>query len=217
LFIAAGVCCDAIAQAKFSPESDKKNNDSLIVESKAHYKLSKEALRDSIYRFHDFQYGRVTFSTGFSPEEKLRLNYNLYRGQMDLITNDGDTSQVQRFKYLKLVTIGNHLFYHDNKIGYIEIVYQSPIALGVLRRLSTVDLVTASESETYYKKEEHYYFLDVENNPTKATQSAIVKLFKQHKDAISTYVKDRGVNFDAQNDLINLLRFCNQLDQGPKK
>jgi hypothetical protein len=174
-------------------------------------------LRDSIYRFREFQYGRVTFSTGFSPAEKFRLNYNLFLGQMDLITNDGDTSQIQRFTFLMLVTIGDHLFYHDNKLGYIEIVYQGPVALGVLRRLSTVDLVTASESERYYKKEEHYYFLDKKNKPHLASATSVQKLFDPHRKKIKTYLDEKRISFENQSDLTKLLTFCDDLTKGNQK
>lgn len=168
-------------------------------------------MRDSIYRFPAFQYGRVTFATGFSPEEKIRFNYNLYLGQMALITNDGDTTHIIRSKDLKLVTIDDHLFYHDNKIGYIEIVYQSPIALGVLRRLSTVDWVTASESDRYYTKEEYYYFLDKENKPHLASATSIQKVFNEQRKKIKAYLDENKVDFENQSHLIKLLKFCNEM------
>lgn len=198
---------DCIAQPKVAD----RNMDSLRLSSKTYYKLNKKTLRDSIYRFPNFDYGRVTFATGFSPEEKLRFNYNLYLGQMDLITDDGDTTQILRSKDLKLVTIGDHLFYHDNKLGYLEIVFQSPIALGVLTRLSTVDWVTASESDRYYTKEKHYYFLTTENKSHLASASSIQKLFDEHRKKIKTYVDKNRIDFENQNDLIQLLKFCNEL------
>jgi hypothetical protein len=185
--------------------------DSLKLESKMYYKLDKKSLLDSTYRFPAFQNGRVTFATGFSPEETLRFNYNLYLGQMELITNTGDTSQIKRSKDLKLVSIGDHLFFHDNKLGYLEIVYQSPVALGVLRRLSTVDWVDASESERYYTKEEHYYFLDNENRTHLASSTSIQKLFGDHRSELKDYVHKNKIDFGNQRDLIKLLTFCDGL------
>jgi hypothetical protein len=199
--------CDAIAQSKVAD----KGMDSLQLSSKIYYKLNKKSLQDSTYRFPAFQFGRVTFATGFSPEEELRFNYNLYLGQMDLITNDGDTTQIQRSKDLKLVSIGDHLFFHDNKLGYLEIVYQSPVALGVLRRLSTVDWVTSSDSERYYTKEEHYYFLDKENKSYQATATSIQKLFNDQRKKVKSYVDENRIDFENQTDLIKLLKFCNEL------
>jgi len=130
---------------------------------------------------------------------------------MALITNDGDTTHIIRSKDLKLVTIDDHLFYHDNKIGYIEIVYQSPIALGVLRRLSTVDWVTASESDRYYTKEEYYYFLDKENKPHLASATSIQKVFNEQRKKIKAYLDENKVDFENQSHLIKLLKFCNEM------
>jgi hypothetical protein len=208
-FLLVIVChyCNCIAQAKVADSSI----DSIRLSSKAYYKLNKKSLRDSIYRFPSFQYGRVTFATGFSPEEKLRFNYNLYLGQMDLITNDGDTTQIQRSKDLKLVSVGEHLFFHDNRLGYLEIVYQSPIVLSVLSRLSTVDWVSASESDRYYTKEKHYYFLDQENKSYLASPTSIQKLFNDQRKKIKDYLAENKIDFENQDNLIKLLKFCNEL------
>ena len=130
---------------------------------------------------------------------------------MDLITNDGDTTQILRSKDLKLVSVGEHLFFHDNRLGYLEIVYQSPIVLGVLIRLSTVDWVTASESDRYYTKEKHYYFLDKENKSYLASAASIQKLFPDHRKKIKAYIDQNKIDFEKQNDLIKLLKFCNEL------
>ena len=203
----AGYCGDVVAQSKVANRS----MDSLQVSSKMYYKLNKKSLLDSTYRFPAFLYGRVTFATGFSPEEKLRFNYNLYLGQIELITNDGDTTQIKRSKDLKLVSMGDHLFFHDSKLGYLEIVYQSPLALGVLRRLSTVDWVTSSDSERYYTKEEHYYFLDKENKSYQATATSIQKMFNNQRKEVKAYLDKNKIDFEHQNDLIKLLKFCNEL------
>ena len=48
------------------------------------------------------------------------MNYNLYFAQMDYIGADGDTLQVKPSQELKLLTINDHLFYYDQKSGYIE-------------------------------------------------------------------------------------------------
>ena len=166
-------------------------------------------MRDSIYRFPKFDYGRVTFATGFSLEEKFRLNYNLYSGQMDLIINDGDTTEMVRLREVMLVSIGNHLFYHDNNVGYIEIVHQAPVALGILKRLST--WATTLGSDIYYTKEEHYYFLDQKNKSYLASATSIQKLFDDQRKKIKAYLAENKIDFENQSDLIKLLKFCDDL------
>ena len=67
---------------------------SVLLKLPAHSDVSKVSWKDSIYRFSDFKYGRITLATGFSPEDTFRLNYNLYFAEMDLINRKGDTVQV---------------------------------------------------------------------------------------------------------------------------
>ncbi len=76
----------------------------------AHTHVAKVSWRDSIYRFPDFQYGRITWATGFAPVDTFRLNYNLYFAQLDLINAKGDTVQVKPSRELKLVQIGGNIF-----------------------------------------------------------------------------------------------------------
>ena len=182
-----------------------------------------------------FEYGSITLATGYSPEEKVMLNYNKYFLQMDMISMDGDTLQVKPIRELKLVTMGADQFYHDYQIGYLEILYQGLASLGVLNYLHTDKLeahstgrpgrISAtgnsrgvpSDYDRYYKLMSTYYFLDVENKPVKATRRTIVNLFKRHKAAINAYVEDTHINFSKENDLVRLLTFCDQLDKPSRK
>ena len=49
------------------------------------------------------------------PDQELRFNYNLFTGQMDMITTKGDTVQIKRIKELQLITLTNGLFFHSYK------------------------------------------------------------------------------------------------------
>jgi hypothetical protein len=120
--------------------------------------VEKVFWHDSIYRFPAFEYGRVTLATGFSPDEQLKFNYNLYNGQMLMITSKGDTAHVKRIKDLKFITIAEHVFLHDYKIGYIEVVHKSAVSLGVLNIMISADSDdrrSSSQHDRYYKKEKN--------------------------------------------------------------
>jgi hypothetical protein len=164
----------------------------------AHTHLDEVAWRDSIYLFPSFQYGRITFATGFSPEGTVLMNYDLYFDQMAVITKDGDTSQINRTKELKLISVGDHLFLQDYKVGYVEIIQQLPVSLGVLNVMNTIQMVYASGNrdgsifgfdvrgtpsvyDRYYRKGKLYYFVDRDNKVYKATRAAILKLFRKKK------------------------------------
>ncbi|HMG92597.1 MAG TPA: hypothetical protein VK589_21215 [Chryseolinea sp.] len=194
----------------------------------AHTFFSEVAWRDSIYLFPSFQYGRITFATGYSPEDKVLMNYDLYSAEMALITKDGDTTHLKRTKELKLLNIGDHLFLQDYKVGYIEIIQQLPVSLGVLNVMSTEHMEyvsgnreggtygmdtrgTPSVYDRYYRKGKLYYFIDRDNKVYKATRASILKLFRKNKDEIDVYRRENKIDFENRSDLVKLLRFCNEM------
>ena len=73
--------------------------------------MSKIQWKDVIYRFEEFQEGRITLREGFSPDHPLQMNLNVFLGRIDYITNKGDTVAFENSQALKSVAISNHLFY----------------------------------------------------------------------------------------------------------
>jgi hypothetical protein len=185
----------------------------------AHTFVRAVSWHDSVYRFPNFEYGRITLATGFSPEEKIRLNYNLYLGQMQMITTTGDTSHVKQLKELKFISIGDHLFFHDYNIGYIEVIHKLPVALGVLNIMITADpdeRTTTSKYDRYYMKKAYYYFFDKDNKPSKATRASIQRLYPDQGKNIKVYLDENRIDFESKPDLIKLLTFCEDLSKGDR-
>ena len=206
------------AQSKTSSQADTfidpSDNSLRIYKLAAYTPVSKVSWRDSVYRFPAFEYGRITLATGFSPEEKIRLNYNLYLGQMQMITTTGDTSHVKQLKELKFISIGDHLFCHEYNVGYIEIIHKSPVALGVLNIMITADpdeRTTTSKYDRYYMKKGYYYFIGKDNKPSKATRATIQRLYPDQQKNLKAYLSENRIDFENQSDLIKLLKFCNGL------
>jgi hypothetical protein len=191
------------------------------------------AWRDSIYRFSHFKEGRITYVVGRSNKQKF--NYNLFSGEMDFITDRGDTLTVTDEQDLRLVMIDGHVFYHDHKRGYIEILLQLPLALGVQKifypaRKETVaddgygvTSHTTSSARSYigppnhltnedniYKKESKFYFLDQKNKVFPANKFTIVRMFPDNKKEIKAYYRENNIDFKNQSDLIRLVKFCNR-------
>ena len=217
----ASLCYDGVAQSKFSGANDTmidpSNQTLRIYKLPAYTTVNNVSWRDSVYRFPNFAYGRITLATGFSPEEKIRLNYNLYLGQMQMITTNGDTSHVKQLKDLKFLSIGDHLFCHDYNIGYIEVIHKLPVALGVLNIMITADpdeRTTTSRYDRYYMKKAYYYFFDKDNKPSKATRASIQKLFPDQQKNIKAYLGENKIDFENKHDLIKLLTFCDELSKG---
>jgi len=199
-----------------------------ILKLPAHTDIKKVSWWKSIYLYPEFQAGKITFSTGFSGGEINKLNYNLYYGQMDIINQSGDTLQMDASREIKIVTIGEHIFLHDDK-GYIEILLKTPVALGVLTMLTLEKMVYVSGNfkgsmgvdnrgvpsiyDRFYKKTAFYFFIDRDNKLHKAVRHAIFQLFPGNKEKISDYINDNQIDFGNRADLSSLLLFCNQLTE----
>lgn len=234
--IVMGSCLthDCIGQSREIIEKVSKGDSSRSVfYLPANKRLEDVPWRDSVYRFPSFEPGTVTFSTGYSPQEQVRMNYNLYFMQMDYISSKGDTLQVKPSKELKLISIGDHFFYHDYKEGYLEVIQQLPVALGA-RHLMVAQYIdhlpggtyrkpgyapfsdedargAAITLDRYYVKDCDYFFIGTSNEVLNATPASVFRLFREHKNAVRSYLDEHDVDFENREQLMNLLTFCNGL------
>lgn len=191
--------------------------------------------RDSIYRFPFFENGQIMFATGYTQNSLIRMNYNLYHMQMDYISAGGDTLQVKPSSEFKLITIASHLFLYDSKVGYIEVVQQSAVALGMRPMMiaryidypsggysrnagstpfrDTDQRGAAMPIDRYYVKGGDYFFIDKDSKVYKASSSSAFKLFREHRKVVKEYLDAHNVDFENREDLMKLLSFCNGLNQ----
>ena len=86
--------------------------------------------RDRIYRFQEFQKGRITYTKGFELDYEFDLNYNVYFERMDFIDRSGDTLCITNTEQIKSIQIGNTTFFHENTSGYYEVLVRLPVALA---------------------------------------------------------------------------------------
>src|SRR5689334_14353110 len=93
-----------------------------VFKQPAHSFPQKLTWWDSTYFYSQFMPGRVTYVTGFSPEQILRLNYNLYYAQMHMISANGDTVQIKPLKTIKTVQVADDIFYLDAHKGYLRVL-----------------------------------------------------------------------------------------------
>jgi hypothetical protein len=195
----------------------------------AHTFVSTMSWWDSIYRFPEFQLGRIKYFTEFSPDALFQLNYNLYYGGIDFIGDKGDTLQMKPLKTIERIEIGGHLFYYDMHVGYVELLTRGSISLGVYTILNTEKMVYVSGNtegsvntdlrglpsvyDRYYREISKYYLLDGNHKFYRALKPAILKLFPGHKEAIEEYIRQHHVNFNSSEDLIDLVNHCNDLHE----
>lgn len=190
--------------------------------------------RDSIYRFSEFTSGRLTFVAGKSQERKF--NYNLFTGKMDFIDDHGDTLTLNYARELRLVTIGSRVFYFDPAEGYIEVILQMPLSLGVRKVFFAAIKETVADDgygvashttsstrsfrgavtagvinvDNLYKKEAYYFFIDQRSNLYQANKLSLLRLFDDHRKEIKAYLKKNNVDFKNEQHLMALVRFCNR-------
>lgn len=186
--------------------------------------LDKVSWRDSIYRFPSFQPGTLTFSTGFTPDENLKLNYNLYLMRIELIEPNGDTAWIQPSNNIKQISVGNRQFKRYES-GFIEVIIDAPIGLGVnnyirdekreywpYRRVSDVRGKPAL-LDRYYSIAQTFYFFDSRMKLRRADKPNILALMREHRKEVDRYVDDHKIDFNNEEDLRAIVHFCNNLKE----
>lgn len=203
----------------------------ILYRERPYENITTTSWRDSLYRFDQFQEGRVRFINGFSKNYKL--NYSLASGEMEFIDASGDSLVLDGTADLRLVNVGGNIFFHHPKVGYIELLLQMPIALGVKRFLGverkevvgdngygqqtfTTSAVSSfyrtspsafSNYDILYEKVNQYFFIDGRNVPRVANRYSLLKLFPDHRVELKQYLRRNRVNFRREGDMLNLTNY----------
>jgi hypothetical protein len=205
---------------------DKKDTQIVVYKLPAHTYVNKMPWYIQVYYFSDFQPGAGVYASTRKDRENRRLNYNLYYEKIECINEKGDTVLLKTAK-LKLVNIEGTVFLYDNAKGYIRIVVDAPVALGVKTFMNTERLEYVSGSidgsvnydrrsstsvyDRYYKIAATYFFIDRKRSIHKASKPSILKIFARHAEKINEYMEANPVDFGSEEDLIRLVTFCNGL------
>jgi len=194
--------------------------------------------RDSLYRFSSYLEGHVMFISGPSP--KYKMNYNVLSGDMEFLNAKGDTMVLKKTPEVKLVTVGGHVFFLEPVHGYIEILVQQQLALGVKREfvIASKDVEVSngyttsadntgavvayrgnsrsaiSNADLLVRINNTYFFIDQKNEAHPATKASLMKLFPDDRDKLKTYLKEQHTDFKQKDDLARVLAFCNGLAPG---
>lgn len=93
--------------------------------------LSDVYWKDSIYLYRDFQKGQLTYDGGFTPRFSWPMNYNIYFEAMSFINKNGDTLLMRNPAAVRLVTLGDNIFYFDKRYGFVQVLKAGDITLAV--------------------------------------------------------------------------------------
>lgn len=184
----------------------------------AHTFLQEMTWRDSIYLYPEFRPGLVTYFTGFTPDLGLRLNYNLYYAQIDMIDQRGDTVQISPLKTLKSVSIGSEVFLYDHKEGYLRVLIQGDIILAerVLLGMTGSQIVDfrggPANYDRYFTRASTFFFVNSAGTPFRVSRATLKKLLPGYKHAIHEYTRKHGTNFSKEDDIRQVTQYCNSLN-----
>lgn len=223
LLLAVCVCCFHAAYAQKVKEYPVKAGE---VPDKV---LPNEAR----YVLQGFTAGTATLKN--STSAALRFNYNFLLDEMHFINERGDTLAIADPLMISSVVIDQTLFYYDK--GYLrEILKQGAYKLAVRQRMIQIpdktrggyDIASGVSSiQTYasmsgstqiyhleVKKDVllrvdfSFYIADVSGHFVKASNSNFHILFSGKE--VTKYLKAHKVDFDKEEDLIALFRFCTE-------
>ena len=184
-----------------------------------------------IYRYQQFEYGKVYFINGDASAGKL--NYNFLIETMQFIDPKGDTLALANESTLNFISIGADTFFH-NSMGYIEQVADYTVtklllkekiksseekigAFGIPSLTQTIDTKNTLIADQNYKlrvnenltlsKETHYYFSDADFNVLPVNKKNLLKVFAKQKGKIENYLNSNNTDFNNGNDLKKLFRY----------
>ncbi|GAB3916257.1 hypothetical protein [Larkinella terrae] len=191
------------------------------------------------YRYEQFRSGKVMYLNG--TVATARFNYNILLGEMQFIDSRGDTLALADEPVVRLVGVGDDVFLHDRKKGYLEIiadystvklVTRQGLKMARTERMGGYDQSNGTGAITTYQsyssgnmsvsqlerkgdlvliKGRDYFMIDRNNRSFSATKSNLLKVFGKHRPLVTDYLVRESIDFKREDDLKKLLRYCSEL------
>jgi len=184
-----------------------------------------------IYRYPQFNYGKVYLKNGDSSAGKL--NYNYLMQAMQFINRKGDTLVLANENTFKFITIGTDTFFYDNNKGYVEQLANYSISKLLLKENTTTSeekigaygipsstqnidakntliaensyALTVNANMTLTKRKQ--YFFSYRSNILPVNNKNILKVFAKQKNKIENYLQDNSIDFNNEVDLKKLFTY----------
>jgi len=184
-----------------------------------------------IYRYPQFNYGKVYLKNGDSSAGKL--NYNYLMQAMQFINRKGDTLVLANENTFKFITIGTDTFFYDNNKGYVEQLANYSISKLLLKENTTTSeekigaygipsstqnidakntliaensyALTVNANMTLTKRKQ--YFFSYRSNILPINNKNILKVFAKQKNKIENYLQNNSIDFNNEVDLKKLFTY----------
>jgi len=187
---------------------------------------------NGFYQFPTFKPG-VLYSSKRSGASAQLFNYNLLEDKIQFINKEGDTLVMANPALFDSIRIDNRTFYYREDMGFFEILAQSPAMLvkktvikikpqsiGAYDGASTTSAInnintymigtnrynyTVNE-DVMIKEAVDWYWIDANGNPVKANRKNLFSILPPtKKNRAEDLIKQKNIDFDKENDLIELL------------
>ena len=185
---------------------------------------------NGIYRLPAFVSGTVFFRDGKLGKEVL--NYNILNDEMMYIDKKGDTLAIAFPEEIKKIDINGTVFFYDKK-GWLESVadvesaslvvkrkitihYEKEGAFGISNSTNRINSYTTYTShnasynlyvaeDAMLKKQTFYFLLIKGSQLLPASKGNFMNQFASKRKNIENYLVSNKVNFNKEQDLIQLL------------
>lgn len=184
--------------------------------------------KDSIYLLSRFEPAELVFNKGFSSPLHFTLNLNLFTEKMDAITGTGDTLTLKTFEDAHRVRAGNHEFYFEPHLGYLEMLVNKEVSLARLNFFSSGYLINNKRSvlkldkrdqeanfDRYYYAENIFYLI-INDKVYFADRHNLLKAFAENKGVAKRYLHNNKVNYRSKSDMIRATLYLNDLGKIPE-
>jgi len=225
LFCACLYCLHTVAQPK----------NMVIV--KAGHTIKESLTPAELYQYPQFQTGVVFLKDGKTAT--VPLNYNRFLDQVQYVTSKGDTLSLSNVNDVQYIVAGGDTLFYNN--GFMtQVASAGDVKLAARNRLrivskskisdgygstSTTNAVDVYDSYADVNKNYDvtvmedvtlgnnvlYYVAKGDNTFVQPNKKSLLKLFPNQKANVETYLKTTVVNFNNQQDLVQLVKYLGNL------
>jgi len=192
-------------------------------------------IKSSQFLFPDFSIGVVKLKTG--EIIKANMNYNTITQKMTFSQN-GELTDLNKPEAVDTIIIQNRQFI-PFKNGFLEVLVNAKVSLYIQHRSdlkssgrpgaygTTSYTVGSTSVSTLYSKNNSYdlnvpenfsvvpspsYWIKINNNLHRIdSERQLMKLFTKNNEEIKQFIKENNINIKKQEDLLNLVDYCNGL------
>jgi hypothetical protein len=187
----------------------------------------------SYYLFPSFRDAKVQFKKG--GELVSKLNFNLLICQMQFIDPKGDTLNLAKLNDIDEIDFDSTSFFYNEgyyqvladidgtRLAVLRTVSYEPIKIGALGLRNHSGTGTEEEGSFVHKSGDKELTMNEDVDITRATsffliagsgemikanRSGFLKVFSKNSQSVKTYIKESKPDFNKENDLKKLFRFC---------